>query len=108
MTRLKLTVSHRQIAGLMQKWVAWSPSSDPELVELGAILCHSEQKLDRDTYLYLVGERLQRIVDSAEDPAEATHELQNTLFEYGLGPDLHCPPENAGNWLVWRRRRLAT
>lgn len=85
----------------MHKWVAWCPSSDPELVELGAVLCHPEQKLDRDTYLYLVGERIQRIVDSAEDPAEATYALQNTLLEYGLGPDLNCPPNKAGNWLVW-------
>jgi hypothetical protein len=95
------------MSGLMNKWVAWCPSSDPELVELGAVLCHPEQELDWDIYLCLVGERIQRIVDSAEDPAEATHELQNTLFEYGLGPDLRCPPENAGNWLIWSNLSVA-
>jgi hypothetical protein len=89
------------MSGLMHNWIAWCPSFDPELVELGAVLCHPEQKLDRNIYLCLVGERIQRIVDAAEDPVEATHELEKSLFEYGLGPDLSCPPENAGNWLVW-------
>jgi hypothetical protein len=96
--------SHRFVtvmSGLIHNWIAWCPSFDPELVELGAVLCHPEQKLDRNTYLCLVGERIQRIVDAAEDPVEATHELEKSLFEYGLGPDLSCPPENAGNWLVW-------
>jgi hypothetical protein len=106
-TAALLKAPHRHMAGLMHKWVAWSPSSDPELVELGAVLCHPEQKLDRDTYLYLVGEGIQRIVDLAEDPAEATCELQNMLFEYGLGPDLPCPPENAGNWLIWSNLSVA-
>ena len=39
-------------------------------------------------------------MDSADDPAEAADALQSTLFEYGLGPDVHCPSEEAGNWLI--------
>lgn len=84
----------------MHNWIAWCPSSDPELAEIGAVLCHPDQKLDRDTYLYLVGERIQRIVDFAADPAEAADALQNTLLAYGLGPDLSCPPDKAADWFV--------
>jgi hypothetical protein len=55
----------------------------------------------------LVGERIQRIVDGADDPTEATDELGSTLVEYGIGPDIHCPPDQAGNWLVWSNLAVA-
>ena len=82
--------------------IAWAPTTKSRWIRLTAVLCAPEQVMDRDIYLLLLGERVQRMVDAAEDPDEARDQLHRHLFEYGLMPDLgHCPIEEAGNQLVW-------
>ena len=36
---------------MIQEPVAWSPSVDSDLADVGAVLCHPNQKLDRNIYL---------------------------------------------------------
>lgn len=87
---------------IQKPMIAWAPTKKSRWIRLTAVLCAPEQVMDRDIYLLLLGERVQRMVDAAEDPDEARDQLHRHLFEYGLMPDLgHCPTEEAGNRLVW-------
>ena len=84
-----------------QSPIAWTPLLKPKLVPLVAIRLHPSQQLTRLTYLHLLGERIQRMVDSSPDPKVAVKELVQAMFEEGLLSDTgNCPPSEAGNRLI--------
>lgn len=92
----------RYWTGPMAPTVAWAPTREEPGAQISAVLCHPEQALDRELYLSLLGDRIQRMIDASPDPQGATNELANLLFEQGLLADAgHVPAEEAGNRLVW-------
>ena len=57
--------------------------------------------MTRLTYLHLLAERIQRMVDNSLNPKVTAKELVQAMFEEGLLPDTgNCPPDDAGNRLV--------
>lgn len=74
---------------------------EPEEIYAVAIRCLPTQSLDRDVYMGFLAERIQEMVDSAPDPAEAVAALQEAMFSGGLLSDVgHCPIDEAGTRLV--------
>jgi len=93
----------------LPKVVAWHPPIPEHLgpawqdtaITLSAVLCSPGLTLRRDDYLSLLGDRIQRLVNSCEDPQEITDALVEDLFEAGLYPDIgHVAAEDAGAYLV--------
>jgi hypothetical protein len=82
--------------------VAWSPALRLSKTVLGAVLCSPQQEMDRQAYLSLLGDRIQRMVDAADDPSEAAEEFESALIEQGLWiAGGRIPTEEVGNRLVW-------
>jgi hypothetical protein len=82
--------------------VAWSPVMPLSKTVLGAVLCSPQQEMDRQAYLSLLGDRIQRMVDASDDPSEAAEEFENALIEQGLWiEDGPIPTDEVGNRLVW-------
>jgi hypothetical protein len=85
----------------MPKLVAWAPTTDEIGVRLSAVLVQPDQRLDRSRYLFLLGERIQCLVNACPDPQDITDALIDDLFEAGLYPDTgHVAAEDAGAYLV--------
>jgi hypothetical protein len=75
---------------------------EPGEIYAVAIRCLPTQRLDRDIYMSLLGDRIQEMVDTAPEPDEAVSALQEAMFSSGLVSDVgHCPTEEAGDRLVW-------
>jgi hypothetical protein len=82
--------------------ISWSPLEGSRSVYMVAIRCHPNQKLDSDTYMYLLSKRVQHMVDESGDPSEAVAALQEEMFRSGLVSEVgFCPVDEAGNRLVW-------
>jgi hypothetical protein len=82
--------------------IAWSPLMDPRKAYAVAIRCSPTQQFDRDIYMSILGDRIQQMVDTAPDPAEAVSALEEAMCSAGLVSYVdHCPTDEAGNRLVW-------
>ena len=81
--------------------IAWSPIQTPRKIFLLAVLCPANQKMDRRTYLSYLGDRIQTMVQSSQDPQEAVKALQEELYRTGLVREVgYCPTDEAGQRLV--------
>ncbi len=87
---------------VITRMIAWSPLIDRNEVYAVAIRCSPMQQLDRYIYMNILGGRIQQMVDTAPDPAEAVSALEEAMCSEGLVPYVdHCPHDEAGNRLVW-------
>jgi hypothetical protein len=64
--------------------LAWASPRNPEV---SAILVGHGQKFDRETYLVLLADRIEELVNKEEDPKAAEAELRRQLDQAGLLPD---------------------
>ncbi len=81
--------------------VAWAPTSKELGVRLSAVLVQPDLRLNRDSYLSVLGERIQCLVNACRDPQAIADTLVEDLFEAGLYPDLgHVAADDAGAYLV--------
>ncbi|HEX5461376.1 MAG TPA: hypothetical protein VFX20_15535 [Steroidobacteraceae bacterium] len=93
----------------LPKVVAWHPPIPEHLgpawqdtaITLSAILCSPGLMLCRDSYLSLLSERIQCLVNACPNPQDITDALVEDLFEAGVYPDLgHVASQDAGAYLV--------
>lgn len=81
--------------------IAWAPTSDPQLLQIGSVLVHPNQKLDRGLYLALLSSRVQRLVNNCQNKQEAVDALVEQMSDDSLLEDPGSVPwETAGDSLV--------
>jgi hypothetical protein len=80
--------------------IAWSPSSNPRLNRVGAVLLSPKQPLDRQMYLSLLADRVQAMVDRSPDPKQAAAMLHQQMVDAGLAMSGSLTPEQVGEKLV--------
>jgi hypothetical protein len=70
--------------------IAWAPKSDPpHLAQISTVLLSPKQPLplDRSTYLTLLSNRVQQLVNRSLDPQESVNALVDQMYEDALLPD---------------------